>query len=78
MTDPKVFANFAKHYKTGAPMPQALVDKVQRAARFNQGYALGELVTAAMLDQKWHALPASAGQQDVDAFEGPGARRARA
>ena len=50
-------------------MPQALVDKVQRAARFNQGYALGELVAAAMLDQKWHALSADAGRQDVDAFE---------
>jgi len=69
MMEPRVFANFAKHYKTGAPMPQALVDKVQKAQRFNQGYALGELVAAALLDQKWHALPASAGKQDVDAFE---------
>ena len=69
MTDPKVFAQFAKHYRTGAPMPQALVAKVQAASRFNQGYALGEVVTAAMLDQKWHALPASAGKQDVNAFE---------
>jgi peptidyl-dipeptidase Dcp len=70
MTDPKVFANFAKHYQTGAPMPKALVDKVERAAKFNQGYALGELLTAAMLDQKWHALPASAGAQNSDTFEG--------
>lgn len=69
MMEPRVFANFAKHYKTGAPMPQALVDKVQKAQRFNQGYALGELVAAALLDQRWHALPASAGKQDVDAFE---------
>jgi peptidyl-dipeptidase Dcp len=68
MTDPKVFANFAKHYQTGAPMPAELVAKVQRAARFNQGYALGELVTAAMLDQKWHAIGTA--RQDVDAFEG--------
>ena len=42
---------------------------MQKAQRFNQGYALGELVAAALLDQKWHALPASAGKQDVDAFE---------
>lgn len=69
MTDPKVFANFAKHYKTGAPMPQALVDKVQAAARFNQGYALGELLTAALLDQKWHALPASDANREVNGFE---------
>ncbi len=70
MTEPRVFANFAKHYQTGAPMPKALVDKVQAAARFNQGYGLGELLTAAMLDQKWHALSADAGAQTVDAFEG--------
>jgi peptidyl-dipeptidase Dcp len=69
MMEPRVFANFAKHYKTGEPMPKALVERVQKAQRFNQGYALGELVSAALLDQKWHALPASAGQQDPDAFE---------
>ncbi|MFM2271897.1 MAG: peptidyl-dipeptidase Dcp [Pseudomonadota bacterium] len=69
MMEPRVFANFAKHYQTGAPMPGALVDRVQKAQRFNQGYALGELVAAALLDQKWHALPASAGKQDADAFE---------
>ena len=69
MTEPRVFANFAKHYQTGAPMPKDLVAKVERAARFNQGYALGEALTAAILDQKWHALPASAGRQDVNAFE---------
>ena len=69
MTEPKVLANFAKHYKTGAPMPAALVTKVQNASKFNQGYALGEVVTAALLDLKWHALPAAAGPQDVGAFE---------
>ena len=69
MTDPKVLANFAKHYKTGAPMPAALVAKTIAAAKFNQGYALGEVVTAALLDLKWHALSPAAGLQDVDGFE---------
>lgn len=69
MTDPRVFANFAKHYKTGEPMPRALVAKIESAARFNQGYLLGEALTAAIMDQKWHALPVSAGQQDVNTFE---------
>jgi peptidyl-dipeptidase Dcp len=69
MTEPRVLANFAKHYKTGAPMPAALVAKVQNASKFNQGYALGEVVTAALLDLKWHALPDTGGMQDVDAFE---------
>ncbi len=69
MTDPKVLANFAKHYKTGAPMPATLVAKTIAAAKFNQGYALGEVVTAALLDLKWHALSPAAGTQDVDQFE---------
>lgn len=67
--DPKVLAHYAKDYRTGAPMPAALVTKVKNAAKFNQGYALGELIASAMLDQDWHSLPASAGPQDVDAFE---------
>jgi len=67
--DPKVLANYAKDYRTGAPMPQALVDKIKKAAKFNQGYALGETVEAALLDMDWHSLPASAPKQDIDAFE---------
>jgi peptidyl-dipeptidase Dcp len=67
--DPKVLANYAVHYKTGAPMPAPLVAKIRQAAKFNQGYALGELIAAAELDMRWHALPASAPKQDVDAFE---------
>jgi peptidyl-dipeptidase Dcp len=67
--DPKVLTNYAKDYRTGAPMPQALVDKVKKAAKFNQGYDLGEVVEAALLDMTWHSLPASAPKQDVDAFE---------
>lgn len=67
--DPKVFAHYARQYQTGAAMPQPLVDKIKRAAKFNQGYALGELVAAAELDMKWHSLPASAPRQDVDRFE---------
>ena len=70
MTDPKVLANFAKHYQTGAPMPAALVAKTKAAAKFNQGYALGEVVTAALLDLKWHALTPAAGPQVVNRFEG--------
>jgi len=69
MTEPRVLANFAKHYQTGAAMPAALVAKIEKAKHFNQGYALGEVIAAALLDLKWHALPADAGKQDVDAFE---------
>ena len=67
--EPRVFANYARHYKTGAPMPAALVAKIDKADKFNKGYELGEQITSALLDQKWHALPASAGKQQSDGFE---------
>jgi peptidyl-dipeptidase Dcp len=68
-TDPKVFANYAKHYKTGEAMPQALVDKIKKSRTFNQGYATTEYLSAALLDMAWHTLPADAPLQDVDEFE---------
>jgi peptidyl-dipeptidase Dcp len=67
--DPRVLAHYAKDYRTGAAMPQALVDKIKRASKFNQGYALGELIAAAQLDLAWHDLPANAPKQQADAFE---------
>ena len=69
MTEPKVLANYAKHYKTGAPMPASLIAKIDKASTFNQGYALGEVVTAALLDMKWHALAPDAAVSDVNTFE---------
>ncbi|MDR6842009.1 peptidyl-dipeptidase Dcp [Pseudoxanthomonas sacheonensis] len=68
-SDPKVFANYAKHYKTGEPMPQALVDKIKKASKFNSGYGTTEYLSAALLDLAWHTLPADAPLQDVDKFE---------
>jgi peptidyl-dipeptidase Dcp len=66
---PSVFNNFARHYKTGAPMPAELVAKIRKAATFNQGYKVTELVAAAELDMQWHTLPASAPLQKPDDFE---------
>ncbi|HSU16599.1 peptidyl-dipeptidase Dcp [Longimicrobium sp.] len=68
-TDPAVFAHYARHYQTGAPMPAELVEKIKRARTFNSGFETSELVQAALLDMAWHTLPASAPPQDVDAFE---------
>ena len=67
--DPQVFAHYAKHYQTGQPMPQALVDKVKKSSKFNQGYLLTEYLAAALLDMSWHTLPAGAPLQDVATFE---------
>ena len=66
---PAVFSHYAKHYKTGAPMPPELAKKVKKSATFNQGYALTELLAAAELDMQWHTVPASAPLQDPDVFE---------
>ena len=67
--EPSVFANYAKHYKTGEPMPQSLVDKIKKSRTFNQGFATTEYLGAALLDMAWHTLPPDALLQDVNAFE---------
>lgn len=67
--DPKILNNYAVHYKTGQKIPQALVDKIKKAATFNQGYKLTELLAAASLDMAWHKLPASDALQKTDEFE---------
>jgi peptidyl-dipeptidase Dcp len=67
--DPKVFANYARHFKTGGLMPRALVDKIKMANTFNKGYDMTELISAALLDMAWHSLSTDAPRQNVDAFE---------
>jgi peptidyl-dipeptidase Dcp len=64
-----VFSHYAKHYKTGAPMPAELAEKIKKSATFNQGYALTEILAAAQLDMQWHTLPSSTPLQEPDAFE---------
>jgi peptidyl-dipeptidase Dcp len=64
---PEVLKRFAKHYKTGEPMPQALVDKIQKAQTFNQGFATVEYLSSAIVDMKLHTDPN--GVVDPDAFE---------
>jgi len=66
---PEVLKNYAKHYQTGAPIPQALIDKIRKAGTFNQGYAFTEYLAAAALDMQWHTLGADAPLQNADSFE---------
>ena len=54
--EPAVVAHYARHYKTGAPMPPELLAKVLAAQKFNQGYATTEYLEAALLDQAWHQI----------------------
>ena len=67
--EPSVFANYAKHYQSGAPMPQALVDKIKQSRTFNQGFATTELMEASLLDFAWHTLAAGTQVPDVNSFE---------
>jgi len=66
---PEVFSHYARHYKTGEPMPAELAAKIKKAETFNQGYRLTEQIAAAELDFQWHTLPADAPIEDVDKFE---------
>jgi peptidyl-dipeptidase Dcp len=66
---PEVFNHYAKHYQTGAPMPAELAAKIRNSEKFNQGYALTEVVAAAELDMQWHTLPADAPLENPDEFE---------
>ena len=70
-TYPDVLRHYAKNYKTGEPIPQALLDKVQAAAKFDQGFATTEYLSATLLDQSWHQLGADQVPQaaDVTTFE---------
>jgi peptidyl-dipeptidase Dcp len=67
LSTPEVLQRFALHYQTGKPIPQALVDKINRSATFNQGFATVEYLSAALVDMKLHL--AGDRKIDADAFE---------
>ncbi len=73
---PEVLKHYAKHYKTGKPMPQELLDKVLAAQKFNQGYKTTEYLAAAMLDQAWHQLKPAEVPSDCLAFEAQALKKA--
>jgi peptidyl-dipeptidase Dcp len=68
-SEPTVFANYAKHYQTGAPIPAELAKKIDKSSKHDQGFALTEYLAAALLDLAWHTLPDGPPPADVDAFE---------
>lgn len=77
-TWPEVFRNFARHHRTGEPMPAALLEKVLASGRFNQGFRTTEYLAASLLDQAWHQLKAAEvpGSDGVMAFEAAALKRA--
>jgi peptidyl-dipeptidase Dcp len=70
-TWPEVLKNYAKHYKTGEPMPPALLQKVLAAQKFNQGFTTTEYLAATVVDQALHQLNSGEvpSAEQVDAFE---------
>ncbi len=66
--EPEVLKLYAKHYQTGAVIPDALVAKMKKAATFGQGFATVEYMAASLLDMDWHTLTTPK-PQDTGAFE---------
>lgn len=66
---PGILANYARHHKTGEPIPQELLQKVISASKFNQGFDTLEYLSAAILDLEWHTLTSEEIPDDIEAFE---------
>lgn len=65
---PQVLRQFARHYQTGEPLPDDLLQRFLAARKFGQGFATVEFVSSALLDLEFHSQPAEA-SRDVRAFE---------
>jgi peptidyl-dipeptidase Dcp len=74
--EPTILANYARHHETGEPMPADLVERLKKTRTFDQGRALTEYVSAAVLDMAWHTLSAGTRIDDVEAFERDALERA--
>ena len=68
-THPEVLPRFAKHYKTGQPMPKELIDKIVATRTFNQGFITVEYLSAALLDLGLHTQTDPKATIDVRQFE---------
>lgn len=66
--EPEVFYNYARHYKTGKPMPKELLDKLIKSFQFDQVYAIGENLSAVAIDMAWHTIKETP-KQSVNEFE---------
>jgi peptidyl-dipeptidase Dcp len=69
--EPAVLAHYAHHYKTGAPIPEALFKKILAAQNFNQGYSYMERLEASAIDMALHETTAeqAPAAKDIGAFE---------
>ena len=72
--DPEVLKMYAKHFKTGEPIPQALIEKIRNSSKFNQGFATIEYLAACYLDMDWHTLTDTTQQNTIE-FENASMQR---
>jgi peptidyl-dipeptidase Dcp len=68
-SEPAVLKHFAKHYKTGEAIPDALIEKIQKSGQFNQGFETVEYLAASILDLDYHILKPGDSIEDVLNFE---------
>jgi peptidyl-dipeptidase Dcp len=66
--EPEVLKQYARHYKTGEVIPDELVAKIEKAGKFNQGFATVEYLAASFLDMDWHLI-SDTRERDADSFE---------
>jgi len=67
-SDPEVIKTYARHYETGEPIPDELIEKIKKAGTFNQGFANVEYLASCFLDMDWHTLT-EAREMDCAEFE---------
>ncbi len=65
--EPAVLKMYARHYETGEPMPDELIEKIRNARFFNQGFATTEYLAASFLDMDWHTMTEP--QPGIDALQ---------
>ncbi|HSH40226.1 MAG TPA: M3 family metallopeptidase [Chthoniobacterales bacterium] len=66
---PEILRNYAKHHKTGEPMPQELLDKMLASQKFGEGFRTTEYLASTLLDQAWHQIGPEQIPDDALAFE---------
>ncbi|MBB3050917.1 peptidyl-dipeptidase Dcp [Prauserella isguenensis] len=66
---PEVLAGYARHHRTGEPLPQETAAKLEEASRYGEGFRTTEYLAASLLDLAWHTIGPEAEVDDVDRFE---------
>ena len=74
-SEPQVLKSFARHYETGEPIPDELIEKLLNASKFNQGFINTEYLAASLLDMDWHTISAEDELKDANKFESESMKR---